>query len=319
MSTVIPSKHIFRASQHEWAWEMFQQHEELHWLPEEVPMMDDIRDWKERATEDQKQFIKNIMLFFTQADIEVCNTYIDEYLPQYRNELPIKTMLTSFAGREGIHTKAYAYIVESLALGDATFSEFLNDPVLLKIHSIMNKYKTNRGLKERFQAMCATSLLGEGVMLFGLFAKLLNFQRHNLFNGTCTIVAWSIRDEDLHVAGIAKLIKTDVAFAEIDTATKARWFWEVHAELAPLVKEFTTNCFDGKVIPGITLEETLKFIDFQVARRVRQANIQEDFELPANPFPWFDQIVGGVEDANFFERRRTEYSKHNIVGEWVYD
>jgi hypothetical protein len=41
--------------------------------------------------------------------------------------------------------------------------------------------------------MVATSLLGEGVMLFGQFAMLLNFQRFNLFNGMCTIVAWSIK------------------------------------------------------------------------------------------------------------------------------
>lgn len=311
---------VLRASPNEWAWELFDQHEELHWLPEEVPMLDDIRDWKERATPAQKEFIKNISLFFTQADIEVSNTYIDDYLPVYRTDLPVKNMLVSFAAREGIHTKAYAYIVESLALGDQVFSEFLNDPVLLQIHNVLNKYKTDAGTKERFKAMVATSLLGEGVMLFGQFAMLLNFQRFNLFNGVCTIVAWSIRDEDLHVQGIAKLIKTDPAFAEIDQATKQHWFNEMYYELGPLVKTFARNCFDKSGdIPGITFQEVDSFIDFQIARRIRQANIDENLELPENPFPWFDQIIGGVEDANFFERRRTEYAKNNLIGNWEYD
>ncbi len=318
MSNIIPSKHIFRASPNEWAWEYFQKHEELHWLPEEVPMLDDIRNWKETATEAQKNFIKNISLFFTQADIEVNNTYIDEYLPIYRDDLPIKNTLCSFAAREGIHTKAYAYIVESLALGDETFSEFQNDPVLMQIHNVLNKYKTDRGAKQRFQAMVATSLLGEGVMLFGQFAMLLNFQRFNLFNGMCTIVAWSIRDEDLHVQFIARLIKNDPEFQEFDADTKRRWFAQVYYELVPLIKDFARNCFTAGAIPGITLDEVLNFIDYQIARRIRQSNINEDYILPENPFPWFDQIIGGVEDANFFERRRTEYAKNNLVGNWEY-
>lgn len=315
---VIPSQHIFRASPNEWAWEYFQKHEELHWLPEEVPMLDDIRNWVQDATPAQKEFIKNISLFFTQADIEVNNTYLDEYLPVYRTDLPIKNTLCSMATREGIHTKAYAYIVESLALGDAMFSAFQDDPVLLRIHDVLNKYKTDRGVKQRFQAMCATSLLGEGVMLFGQFAMLLNFQRFNLFNGMCTIVAWSIRDEDLHVEFIAKLIKTDPAFREYDPDVKWKWFMEVYFELLPLIKEFARNCFSAGAIPGITLEEVSKFIDYQVARRIRQSNIDEDYAVPENPFPWFDQIIGGIEDANFFERRRTEYAKNNMTGNWEY-
>lgn len=318
MSEVIPSQHIFRASPNEWAWEYFQKHEELHWLPEEVPMLDDIRNWIQNATPEQREFIKNISLFFTQADIEVNNTYIDEYLPFYRRDLPIKNALCSMATREGIHTKAYAYIVESLALGEHLFSAFQHDPVLLQIHKVLNKYKTDRGVKQRFQAMCATSLLGEGVMLFGQFAMLLNFQRFNLFNGMCTIVAWSIRDEDLHVEFIAKLMKTDLAFAEYNQDVKWKWFMEVYFEMMPLIKEFARNCFSAGAIPGITLEEVSQFIDYQVARRIRQSNIDEHYVVPVNPFPWFDQIIGGVEDANFFERRRTEYAKNNMEGDWVY-
>lgn len=316
----LDSKYVFRASPNEWAWEAFQKHEEAHWLPEEVPMIDDIRDWKERSSEGTRKFIKDIMLFFTQADIEVSNTYLDSYIPYYTNDLPIKNALASFAAREGIHTKAYAYIVESLALGDDVFSAFKNDPVLWGIHSVLTKYqfKANSSTKERFQAMVATSLLGEGTMLFGLFAMLLNFQRFNKYNGTCTIVAWSIRDEDMHVQFICKLIKNDPQFKALSDPIKQEYFDEVYRELYPLIIEFTKNCFNKSDVQGITLGETVNFIDFQIARRLRQSNIASDTALPENPFPWFDQIVGGVEDANFFERRRTEYSKNNLIGEWVY-
>ena len=96
---------------------------------------------------------------------------------------------------------------------------------------------------------------------------------------------------------------------------------EVYNELFPLIRQFTINCFKHEAdneVSGLRLDDVLKFLDFQVARRIRQANIDENFTVPENPFPWFDQIIGGVEDANFFERRRTEYSKNNLVGDWAY-
>lgn len=317
MCQLIPTKHVYRNSPNGWALEFFDKHEEVHWLPEETPMMDDIRDWKNKASEGNKKFIRNISLFFTQADVEVGNTYIDEYLPHYRNDLSIRMMLTSFAAREGIHVKAYAFLVDSLGLGDETFSEFMTDPALLALHDALNVF-TNESTEQRFKRMVATSLLGEGVMLFGQFAMLLNFQRFNLFNGMCTIVAWSIRDEDLHVQGIAKLMKIDPEFAKVDAMTKLQWFNEVVALVIPRVITFARNCFDGADVEGITFHEIVQFLQFQVQRRARQANISEDDITVENPFPWFDQIIGGIEDGNFFERRRTEYAKNNLIGDWEY-
>lgn len=314
---IIDTKHVFRASPNVWAHELWQKHEHLHWVPEETPMLDDIRDWKEKATQAQRDFIKNISLFFTQADIEVENTYIDEYLKYYRDDLYIRQMLVGFANRETIHVTGYAYLADSLALGDNVFSAFMQNPNLMKLHEAMNRWK-GENVKDRFRRMVATSLLGEGTMLFGLFAMLLNFQRFNLFNGTCTIVAWSIRDEDLHVQGIAQLIKQDSEFKTLSAAQKRKLFHEVEALMMPLVVQFTKDCFNGEAIEGIELEDVVEFLMFQAQRRARQANIIEDDITAKNPFPWFDQIVGGIEDGNFFERRRTEYAKNNLTGEWNY-
>lgn len=306
-------------SPHQWAAEITDKHIENRWIPEEVPMGDDIRNWKQ-DTDESRNRIKDIMLFFTQADVEVENTYIDEYIPHYKGDLAIKSMLTEFAAGENIHVKAYKFLVKTLGIDDSILSAWLDDPNLVKIHDVLNKYSMTAGVASRFKRMVATSLLGEGTMLFGMFAQLLNYQRHNKYNGMCTIVAWSIRDEDMHVSAIARLIKTDAAFAEYDQQTKWHWFQEVYHELFPLVVNFAMKCFgEQDEFMGISRKEMRNFLVYQAARRVRQANIKDDYlQDMVNPFPWFDQIVGGIEDANFFERRRTAYSKNNLVGEVVY-
>ena len=124
----------------------------------------------------------------------------------------------------------------------------------------------------------------------------------------------------MHVGAIAHLIKTDKAFNEIPLEVRQNWLVAVFNELMPLIIQFTVDCFNGYTeLNGISMKDTINFLEYQAARRIRQANIDEHYGKDwVNPFPWFDQIVGGIEDANFFERRRTSYSKNNVVGTFVY-
>ena len=38
--------------------------------------------------------------------------------------------------------------------------------------------------------------------------------------------------------------------------------------------------------------------------------------MDKNPLPWMDEMLNGVEHANFFENRATEYSKAATQGSW---
>ena len=49
--------------------------------------------------------------------------------------------------------------------------------------------------------------MNEGIALFASFVMLLNFQRFGKMKGMGKVVEWSIRDESIHVEGIAKLFR----------------------------------------------------------------------------------------------------------------
>ena len=38
--------------------------------------------------------------------------------------------------------------------------------------------------------------------------------------------------------------------------------------------------------------------------------------MKENPLPWLQVLLSGVEHANFFEARATEYSKAATTGQW---
>ena len=55
-------------------------HEKSHWLPSEVPMHEDVNDWKNRLNDNQRDFLTNIFRFFTQGDVDVASAYYTQYL-----------------------------------------------------------------------------------------------------------------------------------------------------------------------------------------------------------------------------------------------
>jgi ribonucleoside-diphosphate reductase beta chain len=44
--------------------------------------------------------------------------------------------------------------------------------------------------------------------------------------------------------------------------------------------------------------------------------LPELFGEKTNPLPWLQSMLSGVEHANFFEARATEYSKAATRGQW---
>ena len=315
---------LYKGADDLWAYDLWEKHENLHWLPREVPMKDDVYDWNSRLSEGDRMFLKGVMSFFTQADIEVHNTYIHEYLP-YANTLGVSQMLTGFAARECIHVMGYAYGLEELVKGaeqDIVFRKWMVDDNLLKLHEALNKYKGSEDTEHRFKHMVATTLFGEGVMLFAQFAMLLNYARNGYMRGLGQIVSWSIRDEDYHVYGVTQLMKRDAMFRVHPQSTRLSWYNDVHDEVWPLILTFAKDCFDEYskgtcLTEQLTFKDVQQFLEFQAQRRMRQAGISTE-ETTKNNLLWFDAMVAGVEHANFFEQRATEYSKGNLTGDYEY-
>ena len=304
------------------AW--FDAHESLHWTHAEVAMGEDIKDWN-NASKGEQDFIRNLLTFFVQADIEVEDVYLNTYLPLFGNTLPNKMCLGSAAAREGIHIRGYAHLIESLGFDEGMFSEFLDVTVCKELQSALQCYAENARLyvdhtqatKHAYKAFCATTLFGEGVMLFGQFAMLMNFKRNNKFKGQATIVQWSVRDEDMHVQLLAKMAREH--FKDVPVETLEGWYLEVYSDLMPLIIEFVDYCYAAGSPEGLERQQLVEFLAHQACRRARQAGLFKEQEVPeVSPLPWFDQMIGGTEHTNFFERRGTSYSKGNLVGKFDY-
>src|SRR3546814_10948836 len=70
---------VYKPFRYPWAFEAWQTQQQLHWLPDEVPLGEDVRDWHHRLTENERHLLTPIFRFFTQSDIEVNNCYMRHY------------------------------------------------------------------------------------------------------------------------------------------------------------------------------------------------------------------------------------------------
>ena len=66
----------------------------------------------------------------------------------------------------------------------------------------------------------------------------------------------------------------------------------------------------------MTPDDIKGYIRFIADWRLRQLNLPELYGAKENPLPWLQSMLSGVEHANFFEARATEYSKAATRGSW---
>ncbi|HMA51455.1 MAG TPA: ribonucleotide-diphosphate reductase subunit beta, partial [Magnetospirillaceae bacterium] len=167
----------------------------------------------------------------------------------------------------------------------------------------------------------------EGMSLFASFAMLLNFPRHNKMNGMGQIVSWSVRDESLHCEGITRLYHA--WNAETGAVTKAVEddIIDVAKTMVGLEEGFVDLAFGLGAIEGMTADDIKAYVRYIADWRLSQLKLTPVFgyftkhenvysQLKKHPLPWLVEILNGVEHANFFEQRSTEYSKGASKGNW---
>ena len=104
---------------YDWAWQKYLDGCANHWMPQEVNMTADIALWKSKngLTADERLIVKRNLGFFSTADSLVANNLV---LALYRlvTNPECRQYILRQAFEEAIHTHAYQYCIESLAMDE---------------------------------------------------------------------------------------------------------------------------------------------------------------------------------------------------------
>jgi len=125
-----------------------------------------------------------------------------------------------------------------------------------------------------------------------------------------------VRDESLHCEGITKLYHAFAKETGCVTKAVADDIVQCCETVVSLEDRFIDLAFEAGEIQGMTPEDIKGYIRFIADWRLRQLNLRPVYGVTENPLPWLQSLISGVEHANFFEARSTEYSKAATRGQW---
>jgi ribonucleoside-diphosphate reductase beta chain len=280
-------------------------------------MLEDVKDWKNRLTASEKQFLTHIFRFFTQGDVDVAGGYVKNYLP-YFPQPEVRMMLLGFAAREALHIAAYSHLIETLGLPDTMYNQFLEYDAMRQKHDYVLDISSQNSSKENTAKHIAVfSAFTEGMQLFSSFIMLLNFPRNGTMKGMGQIVTWSIVDETMHTESMIKLFRTYIE------ENKEIWNDELKGELytiasrmVELEDKFIDLAFDMGEMTKLTKEDVKQYIRYIADRRLISLGLKGIFKVKKNPLPWVEEMVNSPVHGNFFENRVTDYAKGALSGNW---
>ena len=308
-----------------WVYQSWDDHENMHWTARDIRLDKDVQDFKE-APAGLKEYITKLMLLFTQQDVDVGNFYT-KYICNAFPKPEIKMLASGIASRESIHQNCYALFVETIGLGDETFTEFLHIPELAAKHNLYEIYEDKikhlnqpKYIKD-YLNIVVYSGFGEGVSLFTSFGMLLSLSMPeiNKFSGLETIVNYSIKDEQVHFTSMLKLIKEELFnnFTAYEKDFVKEFILEFVDKLYNIEKDFILYTFKDTGITHITAQDMLDYLTTIIDERLQylfNINLYKSTESTQSTKikDWITFKIGGEIQEQFFEVKATAYTKGGV-------
>ncbi len=305
---------------YDWAWQKYLDGCANHWMPQEVNMNADIALWKGKTglTDDERLIVKRSLGFFATADSLVANNLV---LAVYRliTNPECRQYILRQAFEEAIHTHAYQYCIESLAMDEGEiFNMYHEVPSVAKKASWGLKYTRElsdpnfrTGTRETDQALLKNLIAYycclEGIFFYCGFTQILSMGRRNKMTGTSEQFQYILRDESMHLNfGIDMINQIKLENPQLWTDKMKEEATQMILQATQLEIEYARDTMPRGVLGmnAVMMEEYLQFI---ANRRLVQIGLPEQFKGVKNPFPWMSEIMDLRKEKNFFETRVTEY------------
>ena len=305
---------------YDWAWQKYLDGSANHWMPEEVPMHDDIKLWQDPKglTEDERKIVEVNLGFFSTADSLVANNLV---LAVYRHitNPECRQYLLRQAFEEAIHTHAYTYCVQSLGLDESKiFNMYREIPAVatkaewaLPFTQSLGDPNFRTGSSENNQRLLrdliAFYVVFEGIFFYVGFTQILSMGRRNKLTGVAQQFQYILRDESMHMNFGIDVIN------QIKLENPDLWTENFQSEMIELIKTGvdleTRYAYDTMPKPILGMNANLfeEYIKFIANRRFVQIGLPEQYPGAKNPFEWMSEIMDLKKEKNFFETRVTEY------------
>jgi len=300
------------------AFEFFTLQQQAHWLPSEVSLSADIRDFNEVLSESERNAVVNVLRLFTQVELNVeeyWGTRVTKWFPHPE----IQMMASTFSAFEAIHIWAYSLLNDSLGLNEKEYSSFMTVPSMRqKVDRLSTAINCGDSNEDVARSLAIFSAFTEGVALFSSFAILMNFSRFGKLRQLCQIVSWSVRDESLHSQAGCWLFRQFLKeYPQLWTDELKRDIYQAARDTVEMEDAYIDKVFELGDCEGLTAKQLKTFVRHRANTKLGDLGCKMNWKNldkaeVESVTSWFDIMAGGVEHADFFASRSTSYSKGHV-------
>jgi ribonucleoside-diphosphate reductase beta chain len=304
---------------YEWARTHYKAGVANNWVPEEIPMQQDIELWKKKGglSEDERRMILWNLGFFSTAESLTANNIILSIYRHITNPESRQYLLRQ-AYEEAVHTEMFLYCCDSLGLDpDEIYNMYNTIPTIkAKDEYVVNLTKSvldpnfntvgNENIQKFVYDLVGYYIVMEGVFFYAGFAMMLHLLRSNRMVGVGEQFQYVLRDETVHLAFGADLINQIVEEnPEIWTEDFKKEITDIILKGVDLEIQYAKDALPNGIL-GLNTEMIKDYMQYIADRRLERIGLKKRFNTE-NPFPWMSEIMDLRKEKNFFETRVTEY------------
>jgi len=299
-----PHRFVLFPIEHNDIWAFYKKSEASFWTSEEIDLSQDIADWNDKLSNDERHFIKHVLAFFAASDGIVNENLAENFVSEVQY-----TEAKFFYGfqimMENIHSETYSLLIDTY-IKDPIEKDFLFNAIdtldcVKKKADWAMRWIKNGSFAERLIAFAAV----EGIFFSGSFCSIFWMKKRGLLPGLAFSNELISRDEGMH-CDFACLLYNDHIINKLDPST----IEAIILDAVAIEKEFVSDALPVNLI-GMNADLMCQYIEF-VADRLLAAVGNEKIYNVENPFPWMD-LISLQGKTNFFEKRVGEYQKSGVM------
>lgn len=310
----------FNNMKYNWASAWYRQAMNNFWIPEEINMSQDIKDYRLLSAQEKKAYDKILSFLIFLDSIQTANLpYVGEYITA--NE--VNLCLTIQAFQEAVHSQSYSYMLDTICSPDERTEilyQWKDDEHLLHrnrfIGDIYNEFQEKKDAEQLLKTMVANYIL-EGVYFYSGFMFFYNLGRNGRMPGSVQEIRYINRDENTHLWLFRSMIlELQKEMPELFTPEKKDIYRAMIREGAEQEMAWGEYVI-GDEIEGLNKQMVRDYIMYLANLRARSIGLETIYEgheeEPAS-MKWVSQYSNAnLIKTDFFEAKPSAYAKSTAI------
>jgi ribonucleoside-diphosphate reductase beta chain len=294
---------IFPIKHHD-IWEFYKSMEASFWTAEEIDLSQDLNDWNNKLSDDERYFVKHILAFFAASD-GIVNENLAENFVNEVQYAEAKFFYGFQIMMENIHSETYSLLIDTYVKDEAEKDELFNAlevfPAIKKKADWALKWIESDSFAERLIAFAAV----EGIFFSGAFCSIYWLKKRGLMPGLTFSNELISRDEGVHCDFAVHLHNHHL----VNKVPKER-IRSIIVDALNIEREFITESLPVSLI-GMNAVLMTQYLEFVADRLLVELGCDREYNT-TNPFDFMDMIsLQGK--TNFFEKKVAEYQKAGVM------